>query len=52
VSYGARAITAGGLLSLPKLVFPGGALVGGPGFSRDLRPDKRAAVKSAPAPWR
>ena len=26
--YGARAITAGGLLSLPKLVFPGGALVG------------------------
>ncbi|MFL9887501.1 electron transfer flavoprotein-ubiquinone oxidoreductase [Paraburkholderia agricolaris] len=28
VSYGARAMTAGGLLSLPKLVFPGGALVG------------------------
>jgi electron-transferring-flavoprotein dehydrogenase len=28
VGYGARAITAGGLLSLPKLVFPGGALVG------------------------
>ncbi|SIT41522.1 Electron transfer flavoprotein-ubiquinone oxidoreductase [Paraburkholderia piptadeniae] len=28
VSYGARAITAGGLMSLPKLVFPGGALVG------------------------
>ncbi len=28
VSYGARAITAGGLLSLPKLVFQGGALVG------------------------
>ena len=28
LSYGARAITAGGLLSLPKLVFPGGALVG------------------------
>ncbi len=28
ISYGARAITAGGLLSLPKLVFPGGALVG------------------------
>ena len=26
--YGARAITAGGLNSLPKLVFPGGALVG------------------------
>ncbi|MEJ6022648.1 electron transfer flavoprotein-ubiquinone oxidoreductase [Ramlibacter sp. PS4R-6] len=28
VSYGARAITAGGILSLPKQVFPGGALVG------------------------
>ena len=28
VSYGARAIVAGGLVSLPKLVFPGGALVG------------------------
>ncbi|BAN27590.1 electron-transferring-flavoprotein dehydrogenase (plasmid) [Caballeronia insecticola] len=28
LSYGARAITAGGLMSLPKLVFPGGALVG------------------------
>ncbi|GAB2482761.1 electron transfer flavoprotein-ubiquinone oxidoreductase [Comamonas humi] len=28
LSYGARAITAGGLLSLPKTIFPGGALVG------------------------
>ena len=28
IGYGARAITAGGILSLPKLVFPGGALVG------------------------
>ncbi|RJG00682.1 electron transfer flavoprotein-ubiquinone oxidoreductase [Noviherbaspirillum sedimenti] len=28
LSYGARAITAGGLQSLPKLVFPGGALIG------------------------
>jgi len=28
IAYGARAITAGGLLSLPKTVFPGGALVG------------------------
>jgi electron-transferring-flavoprotein dehydrogenase len=26
--YGARAITAGGLQSLPKLTFPGGALIG------------------------
>ena len=28
LSYGARAITAGGLQSLPKLTFPGGALLG------------------------
>jgi len=28
IGYGARAIAAGGLQSLPKLVFPGGALVG------------------------
>ncbi len=28
VSYGARAITAGGIMSLPRLVFPGGCLVG------------------------
>ncbi len=28
VGYGARAITAGGILSLPKLAFPGGVLVG------------------------
>jgi electron-transferring-flavoprotein dehydrogenase len=28
IAYGARAIAAGGLMSLPKLAFPGGALVG------------------------
>jgi electron-transferring-flavoprotein dehydrogenase len=28
IGYGARAITAGGLLSLPDAVFPGGALIG------------------------
>ena len=28
LGYGARAITAGGILSLPKTVFPGGAFVG------------------------
>ena len=28
ISYGARAINNGGLQSLPKLVFPGGALIG------------------------
>ena len=28
ISYGARALAAGGLQSLPKFVFPGGALIG------------------------
>ncbi len=28
IGYGARALTAGGLLSLPKLTFPGGVMVG------------------------
>jgi len=28
IAYGARALTAGGLNSLPKIVFPGGALIG------------------------
>ncbi|TAL81252.1 MAG: electron transfer flavoprotein-ubiquinone oxidoreductase [Candidimonas sp.] len=28
IAYGARSLTAGGLLSLPKLCFPGGAMVG------------------------
>ena len=28
IAYGARAITAGGLQSLPELVFPGGCLIG------------------------
>ena len=28
IAYGARAIAAGGIQSLPKLVFPGGALIG------------------------
>lgn len=28
IAYGARAITEGGIQSLPKLVFPGGALIG------------------------
>jgi electron-transferring-flavoprotein dehydrogenase len=33
IGYGARAVTEGGLQSVPKLVFPGGALIGcGAGF--------------------
>ena len=48
VSYGARAITAGGILSLPKLVFPGGALVGDDaGFLNASRiKGSHAAIKS------
>lgn len=33
ISYGARAINAGGYFSIPKLTFPGGVLIGcGAGF--------------------
>lgn len=48
VAYGARALTAGGLLSLPKLVFPGGALVGcEAGFLNAARiKGSHAAIKS------
>jgi len=49
IAYGARAITAGGLLSLPKLVFPGGALLGcEAGFLNASRiKGSHAAIKSA-----
>jgi electron-transferring-flavoprotein dehydrogenase len=48
VAYGARAITAGGLTSLPRLVFPGGALVGDEaGFLNASRiKGSHAAIKS------
>ncbi|WP_426323789.1 electron transfer flavoprotein-ubiquinone oxidoreductase [Pseudoduganella sp. R-43] len=48
ISYGARAITAGGLQSLPKLVFPGGALIGcDAGFLNMSRiKGSHAAIKS------
>jgi len=48
LAYGARAITAGGLLSLPKLVFPGGALIGcEAGFLNASRiKGSHAAIKS------
>ncbi|HMH19805.1 MAG TPA: electron transfer flavoprotein-ubiquinone oxidoreductase [Burkholderiales bacterium] len=48
VAYGARAIAAGGLMSLPKLVFPGGALVGDDaGFLNASRiKGSHAAIKS------
>lgn len=48
ISYGARAITAGGLQSLPKLTFPGGALIGcDAGFLNASRiKGSHAAIKS------
>jgi electron-transferring-flavoprotein dehydrogenase len=48
IAYGARALTAGGLLSLPKLVFPGGALIGcEAGFLNASRiKGSHAAIKS------
>nr|WP_246264584.1 electron transfer flavoprotein-ubiquinone oxidoreductase [Aromatoleum toluvorans] len=48
LSYGARAIAAGGLQSLPKLVFPGGALIGcDAGFLNASRiKGSHAAIKS------
>ena len=48
LAYGARAITAGGLQSLPKLVFPGGALLGdNAGFLNAARiKGSHAAIKS------
>ncbi len=49
IGYGARAINASGLQSLPKLVFPGGALVGcDAGFLNAPRiKGSHAAIKSA-----
>ncbi len=48
VSYGARAIASGGVLSLPKLAFPGGCLVGDDaGFLNASRiKGAHAAIKS------
>jgi electron-transferring-flavoprotein dehydrogenase len=48
IAYGARAITAGGLQSLPKLIFPGGALIGdNAGFLNVSRiKGSHAAIKS------
>ncbi|MBC7780227.1 MAG: electron transfer flavoprotein-ubiquinone oxidoreductase [Proteobacteria bacterium] len=48
IAYGARAITAGGLQALPRLTFPGGALVGcDAGFLNASRiKGSHAAIKS------
>src|SRR6185369_8609368 len=48
IAYGARAIAAGGLQSLPRLVFPGGALIGDEaGFLNASRiKGSHAAIKS------
>jgi electron-transferring-flavoprotein dehydrogenase len=49
IAYGARALTSGGLQSLPKLVFPGGALLGDDaGFLNAARLEGgHCAIKSA-----
>ena len=49
ICYGARAISAGGLQSLPRLVFPGGALIGDEaGFLNASRiKGSHCAIKSA-----
>jgi electron-transferring-flavoprotein dehydrogenase len=48
LAYGARAIAAGGLVSLPRLIFPGGALIGDDaGFLNASRiKGSHAAIKS------
>jgi electron-transferring-flavoprotein dehydrogenase len=48
IAYGARAIAAGGIMSLPKLTFPGGVLVGDDaGFLNASRiKGSHAAIKS------
>ncbi len=48
IAYGARSITAGGIVSLPRLVFPGGALIGcEAGFLNAARiKGSHAAIKS------
>ena len=48
IAYGARAITAGGLQALPKLIFPGGMLIGDDaGFLNASRiKGSHAAIKS------
>jgi electron-transferring-flavoprotein dehydrogenase len=48
IAYGARAIAAGGLQSIPKLIFPGGALIGdNAGFLNASRiKGSHAAMKS------
>jgi len=48
LAYGARAITAGGIMSLPKLTFPGGCLIGDDaGFLNASRiKGSHAAIKS------
>ena len=51
MSYGARAITAGGLLSLPKLVFPGGALIGCDAGFLNAAASRAATRRSRPACW-
>jgi electron-transferring-flavoprotein dehydrogenase len=47
LGYGARAISEGGWQSVPKLAFPGGALIGCSAGFRQCRPDQGIAQCSA-----
>jgi electron-transferring-flavoprotein dehydrogenase len=52
LAYGARAIAAGGLQSLPELIFPGGALIGDDAGFSTLHASRAATGPSSPACWR
>ena len=53
IGYGARAITEGGWQSVPKLVFPGGALIGcAAGFVNLAAHQGLAQRRCSPACWR
>jgi electron-transferring-flavoprotein dehydrogenase len=49
VAYGARAIAAGGMQSLPELVFPGGCLIGDDAGFLNASRIKGATQRSSPA---
>jgi flavin-dependent dehydrogenase len=49
IAYGARAMTAGGIQSLPKLIFPGGALIGDDAGFLNAARIKGSTARSSPA---
>ena len=52
LAYGARAITEGGYQSVPKLIFPGGALIGCAAGFVNVPRIKGRTMRSFPACWR